>query len=282
MNFFQFFSSLELGLVFSLVAIGVFLSFRVINFADLTVDGSFTLGAAVMATLLLKEYSLLFAFITATTSGMLAGAVTGILNTRFKIMEILASILTMSALYSINMRIMGRPNLSLMSLDLPENYGFLIVAGTTSLISMIIILFLKTQIGLAMRSTGQNPQLSSSCGVNTGVMRILALSISNGLIALSGALFTITQSFADISMGVGTIIIGLASVIIGEAIFSNKSTHISLIAVVIGAIIYRLLVTLALNAEFLELAPSDLNLISTGLVIIVMIAPTYCSKWFKR
>lgn len=282
MNLFQIIGCLELGLIYSLVAVAVFLTFRIINFADLTVDGSFPLGATVMAVTLCNDINILFSMIISYLAGMLAGAVTGYLNIRYKIMEILSGILTMTALYSINLRIMGAPNISLMDLDLSDEYRITIIIATVLIAAILMILLLKTQIGLALRSLGQNPQLAASCGVKTGWMTILALSISNGLVALSGALFVIAQGFADISMGMGTIIIGLASVIIGEKLTSSRSTSVLIISVILGAILYRLLITIALNLEFLNLEPSDLNLISTILVAGVMIAPIYYNKWTKR
>ena len=278
MNFIQIIGSLELGLVYSLVAVAVYLSFRIINFADLTVDGSFPLGAAVMATLISRDINIFIAMFAAALMGMFAGALTGYLNVRYKIMEILAGILTMSALYSINLRIMGRPNISLMQLDLSTQQQFLIIVMTIVIVAILIMLFLKTQLGLALRSMGQNPKLANSCGINTGKMTILALSISNGLVALSGALFVVMQGFADISMGTGTIIIGLASVIIGEKLTSSRSTSILVLSVITGAILYRLTIALALNLELLNLEASDLNLISTILVASVMIAPVYYKK----
>ena len=282
MNFLQLMGSLELGLIYSLVAIAVFLTFRIINFADLTVDGSFPLGAAVMAITLSKDVNIILAMLMSLLAGMVAGAITGYLNIRYKIMEILAGILTMTALYSINLRIMGAPNIALMDLDLSNEYRTTIIISTILVVSILVILLLKTQMGLALRSLGQNPQLSASCGVNTGGMTILALSISNGLVALSGALFVVAQGFADISMGMGAIIIGLASVIIGEKLTSSRSTSVLIISVILGAILYRLLIAIALNLEFINLEPSDLNLISTMLVAGVMIAPIYYNKWVNK
>ena len=281
MNFIQIIGSLELGLIYSVVAVAVFLTFRIINFADLTVDGSFPLGAAVMAILLSNNTNIFAAIFISFIAGMIAGAITGYLNIRYKIMEILAGILTMTALYSINLRIMGRPNISLMNLDLSDEYRFAIIIGTILIAAILVMLLLKTEIGLALRSLGQNPQLTASCGVNIGRMTILALAISNGLVALSGGLFVIMQGFSDISMGLGTVVIGLASVIIGEKLTSSRSTSVLILSVIIGAVLYRLLITLALNLEFLNLEASDLNLISTLLVAGVMIAPIYYNKWTK-
>ncbi len=282
MNLLQLTSSLELGIIYGLVAIAVFLTFRIINFADLTVDGSFPLGAAVMATLLSNDVNIAIAIIASFIAGLIAGIVTGYLNVRYKIMELLAGILVMTALYSINLRVMGKPNIALMNLDMSDEHRFIIIGITIFIVAILIMLFLKTQVGLALRSLGQNPQLASSCGIDTGAMTILALSLSNGLVALSGALFVLMQGFADISMGMGTIIIGLASVIIGEKLTSSRSTSILILAVMIGAILYRLLITMALNLEILSLAPSDLNLISSMLVAGIMIAPIYYKKWAKK
>jgi putative ABC transport system permease protein len=282
MNLVQIIGSIELGLIYSVVAIAIFLTFRIINFADLTVDGSFPLGAAVMATMLLHDNNIILCIVTAFFAGTLSGIVTGYLNIKYKIMEILAGILTMTALYSINLRIMGRPNISLMHLDFSHSSRFAIILSTVIITAGLIALLLRTQIGLALRALGQNPQLSASCGVNIGKTTILALALSNGLVALAGALFVIMQGFADVSMGMGTVVIGLASVIIGEKLTSSRSTSALVISVAIGAILYRLLITLALNLEFLNLEASDLNLISTILVAGVMIAPIYYNKWLKK
>ena len=282
MNLLQLNSSLELGIIYGLVAIAVFLTFRIINFADLTVDGSFPLGAAVMATLLSKDCNIAIALIISFIAGLIAGIATGYINVRYKIMELLSGILVMTALYSINLRIMGKPNIALMNLDMSDENRFIIITATIFIVAILMMIFLKTQIGLALRSVGQNPQLASSCGVDTGAMTILALGLSNSLVALSGALFVLMQGFADISMGMGTIIIGLASVIIGEKLTSNRSTSILVLSVMIGAILYRLLITIALNLEILNLEPSDLNLISSILVAGIMIAPVYYKKWSKK
>ena len=169
-----------------------------------------------------------------------------------------------------------------MDMDLTDEYRLMVILGTIFVVTCLIMFLLKTQIGLALRSVGENPKLSSSCGINTGRMTILALALSNGLVALGGALFVVMQGFADISMGIGTVIIGLASVIIGEKLTSSRSTSVLILSVIIGAILYRLLITCALNLEVLNLEASDLNLISTTLVVIIMIAPTYYNKWIKR
>jgi putative tryptophan/tyrosine transport system permease protein len=282
MNYLQIINSLELGLIYGIVSIAVFLTFRIINFADLTVDGAFPLGAAVVALLLEKGVGLPLAMGTSFLAGSIAGAITGYLNVRYKIMEILAGILVATALYSINMRIMGRPNIALMSLDFSDKEKFITIAVTALIIATLVIVFLKTKIGLSFRALGQSPQFTSSCGVNSGNMTILALSLSNALVSLAGGLFVVMQGFADISMGAGTIIIGLASVIIGEKLVSGRSVSILVLAMLLGSILYRVLITIALNLEVLNLEPSDLNLISTILVVTVMIAPMFYKKMAKK
>ncbi|KKB96236.1 Branched-chain amino acid transport system / permease component [Candidatus Arcanobacter lacustris] len=274
MNFMQLVNGLELGALYSLVAIAVYISFRVINFADLTVDGSFPLGGAVLSILVINDVNYIIALLASVASGMVAGFVTAYLNVRHKIFDILAGILTMTALYSINLRIMGRPNIALMDDILPADVSLLIVPVIALSVAILVILFLKTQIGLALISVGQNPVLAESCGIDTSGMKILALAISNGLVALAGGLFVLKQGFADISIGTGTIIIGLASVIIGTKLLSSKSISLTIIGIFIGSIIYRLFVALALNIDFIGLEPSDLNLISSLLVAFTMIFPT--------
>jgi putative ABC transport system permease protein len=278
MNFSQLISSLELGILYSLVAIAVYLTFRVTNFADLTADGSFPLGAAVFSVLIINHYHYVLALFAAACAGIIAGFVTGILNVRYRIIDILAGILTMTALYSINLRIMGQPNIALTNDFLPQNVGLVIIP----VIAILIVLFLKTEIGLGLIAVGQNPALAESNGINIGRMKILALGLGNGLIALAGGLFALMQGFADISMGTGTIIIGLASVIIGEKLIAAKSIALTILGVILGSVCYRLFVTIALNVDFLKLEPSDLNLVSSLLVALTMIIPRFAIKAKKQ
>ena len=274
----QLINGLELGLLYSLVAMAVYLTFRVINFADLTVDGSFPLGAAVMAVLLSKGWHVAPALAAAFASGMAAGAFTGYLNVHYKIMEILAGILVMTALYSINLRVMGRPNIALMDLDLSINFVRSTMLATVACVMIGLVWFLHTELGLAVRAIGQNPLLASSLGINVGRMKILGLSLSNGLVALSGGLFAMMQGFADIGIGTGTIIVGLASVIIGEKLLNSRSITLAVIACLCGSIAYRLTITFALNLDVLRLEPSDLNLVSSGLVTLALALPLYYKK----
>lgn len=266
---------IELGLIYSLVAIAVYLSFRVVNFADLTVDGSFPLGAAVTAVLLTSGMNPIAATFLAVLAGMMAGAVTGGLSVYLRMLGLLASILTMSALYSINLRVMGRPNMAL--LDVPtlfSHYSSLAVIGVVVVIVVLgLTRFLTSNFGLALRAVGQNPKMSRAYGVNLGKMTILTLGLSNGLVALAGALFAQSQGFADVSFGTGTIITGLASLMIGESLCGKRRVFLELIGCVLGAILYRGAIAFALNSQDLGLLPSDLNLVTAGLVILALGLP---------
>lgn len=284
MNSIQFFGALELGLLYSLVALGVYLSFRAINFPDLTVDGSFPLGAAVCAALIVKGVNPILATGVAVLAGSLAGFVTGYLSVRWKILGLLAGILTMTALYSINLRIMGRPNIALLT----ESTLFTLFSGSRIILPLIFLLisivvlllfgFLVSQFGLALRSTGINPRVSPAYGINVGRMTLVGLCISNGLVALAGALFAQAHGFADISLGTGTLITGLASVIIGESLLHKHHMLIVLISCVLGSVLYRIVIAFALNAQITGLQASDLNLITSALVVIAMLFPQIRQK----
>lgn len=242
MNTIQILGALELGLIYGLVAIGVYLTFRILDFPDLTVDGSFPLGAAVSAALLLKGAHPLLATGMAVLAGGLAGLITGFLHVRFKILGLLAGILTMTALYSINLRIMGSPNLALLNeVTLFDNRHIIgCMAWICALIGGGTVYFLSTHAGLGLRATGINPKVSKAYGVQVGGMVLLGLAISNGITALAGALFAQSQGFADISMGAGTVIVGLASVIIGETILNTRRLSLAILSCLIGSIVYRL------------------------------------------
>lgn len=284
MSIYSLWGALELGLIFSLVALGVLISFRILRFPDLTVDGTFPLGGAVAAVLISSGNDPFVATIVATVVGAGAGMVTGWLNVRLKIMDLLASILMMTALYSINLRIMGRPNIPLIME--PTVFSVLIPDGWSDYIARPLILvlvvimakllldwFFTTQKGLAMRATGSNARMARSQGVATGSMVLLGMAISNGLVALAGALFAQSQGGADISMGIGTIVIGLAAVIVGESILPSRRLFYATLAVIIGAILYRFFIALALNADFIGLKAQDLNLVTAVLVTIALVIP---------
>ena len=279
MNSIQFLGALELGLLYGLVTLGVYITSRAINFPDLTVDGTFPLGAAVAASLIVQGTDPILATLAATIAGALAGVVTGYLHVKWKILGLLAGILTMTALYSINLRIMGKPNIAL--LTEPTIFGYWVGNHTTlwtifGIVLITVLLlnrFLISHFGLALRAIGINPKVSSSYGINVGKMIIIGLAISNGFVALAGALFAEAHGFADISMGTGTLIAGLASVIIGETLFGNNKTWVVLFSCILGSILYRLAIALALNTQIAGIQASDLNLITAILVVFAMLVP---------
>jgi len=284
MSWFSLFGALEIGLIFSLVGLGVFISFRLLRFPDLTVDGSFPLGGAVCAILIAYEVNPWFSTLAATFAGAAAGLLTGWLNVRLKIMDLLASILVMIALYSINLRIMGGPNVPL--INEPTLFSLLQIEGIAEhimrplLLLVIVILakclldaFFATERGLAIRATGSNARMARAQGVNTNGMILLGMAISNALVALAGALFAQTQGGSDISMGVGTIVVGLAAVIVGESILPARRMIWLTLAVILGAILYRFFVALALNSDFIGLKAQDLNLVTAVLVTVALVIP---------
>jgi len=288
-----FLGAIETGLLFGLVALGVFLSFRILNFPDLTVDGSLPLGAAVAATMIVAGIDPYFATFAAMIAGAMAGVVTGWLNVRLKILHLLASILTMIALYSINLRIMGRPNVPLLGertvftpieemFDLPYYWTNLMVLALVVVVAKVLIdRFLYSEIGLAMRATGANPRMARAQGIRTDLIILLGVGLSNSLVALAGALFAQVQGTADISMGVGVIVVGLAAVILGEAVMSTRIIVLATLACIAGSIAYRLAVGLALNADFLGLQAQDLKLITAVLVAAAMTLPGMRKRLFR-
>lgn len=284
MNLIAFLGAVEIGLVFGLVGLGVFLSFRVLNFPDLTVDGSFPLGAAVAASLIVSGVDPYLATVIAIACGCFAGLVTAFLNIRFGILHLLASILTMTALYSINLRIMGRPNVAIISeptvltpfedLGLAMVYVKPLLAGVIAIAAVVFVArFLLSEYGLAMRATGANPRMARAQGVETQQATYIGMAMSNGLVALAGALFAQMNGFADVTLGTGTIVVGLAAVIVGEALFGTRSVLIWAIGCVAGSVIYRLAIALALNSDALGLQASDLNLVTAILVTVALILP---------
>ncbi len=304
------FGSVEQGIIYAIMALGVYLSFRVLDFPDLTVDGSFVTGAAVAATMIFFGYHPVVATALSLLVGFIAGGLTGLLHTKGKINPLLSGILMMIALYSINLRIMGltsdtsigRPNIPLLNAEtvftkfqsfwgglgidstlnqllgkfgvqhLPPTWGTLILmAIVTIAIKLLADWFLQTEVGLAIRATGDNQRMIRSFSANTDSLVIVGLGISNALVAFSGALIAQYAKFSDIGMGIGMIIIGLASVIIGEAIFGTKTIMRTTLAVVCGAIIYRIILGLALRVEVLD--TGDMKLITAIIVIFALIMP---------
>jgi putative ABC transport system permease protein len=277
------------------MVIGVYLTFRILDFPDLTVDGSLPLGAAISAVAITSGINPFLSLFFALAGGFIAGMVTAFLNTKFKILHLLASILTMIALYSINIRIMSGPNVALLGVDtvfdsvtrlgVPSHYaGLIIFGGFALLVLFFIIWFLSTELGQAVLATGDNPQMIRSLGVNTGTIIILGVGLSNGLVALSGALVAQNQGAADVGMGIGTIVAGLASVIIGETVFGCRTMGRAFTAALLGSIVYRLAIALALGLEFgtFRFNPSDLNLITALLVIGALITPNLKKRLIQR
>ncbi len=299
--------SLTIGLILSLLALGVYLSFRIFDFPDITADGSITLGAATAAILLVHNVHPLAATLAGALLGCAAGTVTGLLHTRFKIHGLLSGILVMTALYSINLHIMGRSNLPLLSettlASLAEAAGQRLLKGAASFhllgwevaiqdaaalaamtavivaAGMLLYLFLRTNLGTAMRATGDNAQMIRALGVNTGRMIVVGLALSNGLIALAGALLAQYQGFADVQMGIGMIVWGLASVIIGEALVKTRGLGLTLAGVVMGSVLFRLLVAIALRWG---LNPNDLKLITAVFVFAALVLPGLLARLRRR
>jgi len=276
--------AVELGLLYAVMALGVYITFRILEFPDLTVDGSFTTGGAIAALMITTGWSPWLATAAAFFGGLAAGFLTGLLHTKGKINGLLSGILMMIALYSINMRILGKPNVSLsrskvdsVFTALESDLAFLPLMiwliAFALIVKLVLDWFFKTDLGLALRATGDNLRMIQSFGANTDRMKMIGVSLSNGLVAVSGALIAQYQGFADISMGVGMIVIGLASVIIGEAIFGARTVVQATLAVVLGAVIYRIVYALALRVDFLE--ASDMKLITAVIVIIALVVPTF-------
>lgn len=281
-------STVSQGLLWAIMALGVFLTFRVLDIADLSVEGTFPLGAAVAATLIDAGHSVWFAMLIALIAGCIGGTVTALLTTKLKIPALLSGILTMIGLYSVNLMIMGKANVPLLRVEtvftLTENlFGVSSVVATlivglvaTVIVGAIMYWFFGTVLGTAIRATGCNPQMARAQGINTNVMVILGLLISNGLVALSGALVAQSNGFADVGMGTGTIVIGLASVIIGEVLFGTRSFKNWLISVVLGSVVYRAVIAIVLE---LGMPPNDLKLFTAVLVAIALSLPLIKNKF---
>jgi len=269
--------SLEQGLAYALVALGIVVSFRILAFPDLTVDGSFVLGGAVVARMIVLGYHPLVGVLLSVLLGFTAGCATGLLNTRLKINSLLAGILIMTILYSVNLRVMGRSNTPLLNyttlftpLEQTEMRWLFVVLFFAVIVfgsKFLTDLFLHTQVGLAMRATGDNEQMIRTLGVNTDRITILGLGISNGFVALSGALVAQHQGFADIGMGIGMIVAGLAAIIIGETLLRAKTVTMNTFAAIVGSFIYRLTITIGL---WLGLAPTDLKMATGAMVILAL------------
>lgn len=295
MSMIAFFGALESGLIYALMALGVLISFRILDFPDLTADGSFPLGGAVAALAIVSGVNPWVACFLGMFAGAVVGMITAFLNVKLGILHLLSGILVMTALYSVNLRIMGAPNLSLLGEPtiftpfVEGGNGFwvrVLVAGVVVVVIKIVLdWFFGTETGLAMRATGSNFKMAQAQGINTSWMIVLGMAISNGLIALSGALFVQTQGGADVSIGIGTIVIGLAAVIIGENVLTAKRMFWITLSVVIGAVLYKLFIQIALSSQTLRhigFGPQDLNLVTALLVVIVLMLPKFRARTMAK
>ena len=288
--FYTYLGAIDLGLIWGFLALGVYITFRLLDIADLTVDGSFATGGAVCAVCVLNGIHPLLAIIAAILSGFVAGAITGLLHTKCKIPAILAGILTQIGLYSINLRIMGgRANLPLttantlftdlsMALDINKYYIALIISLLFVIVFIALLYwFFGTEMGSSIRATGNNEQMARSLGINTDTMKLLGLMISNGLVGLSGGLYALYGQATDVRIGTGAIVIALASIVIGEVIFSGKKGGFALrlASIIVGSIIYRIIVAVVLQ---MGLNNDDLKVLTAILVGIALTIPMMMSK----
>jgi putative ABC transport system permease protein len=299
--------ALTIGAILSLLALGVFVSFRVFDFPDITADGSVTLGAAVTATLLVQGVDPFVATLAGCAGGAMAGTATGLIHTRFGINKLLSGILMMTALYSVNLHIMGRSNVPLLSgvslATMAEDIGRAAVSGSSTMgllgwevqtrdlsiligataaaavVGTLLYVFFRTNLGTAMQAAGENPQMIRALGVNVENMVVLGLMLSNGLVALAGALLAQYQGFADVQMGIGMVVWGLASVIIGEALVGTRHIGFVITGAVMGSILFRLLVALALRGG---LDPNDLKLVTALFVFLALVAPKLAARVTDR
>lgn len=271
--------AIELGMIFSMMSLGVLISFRILNIPDLTIDGSFTTGCAVSVLCVQAGHPFL-GLPAAFLAGGAAGAVTGFLQTKGRVQPLLAGILTMTALYSVNLRIMsGQPNISIFGIDtvftpfkeMLSSYGKLALLGLLLILSALALYwFLKTQIGMSLRATGDNEAMVRTSSIDADKMKLLGLLLANAFVAMAGGIFAQYQSFADISSGTGMMVVGLAGIIVGEAFFRRQTLLFSFLAVIFGAMLYRLILTVALQ---LGIQANDLNLFSAALVALAISLP---------
>ena len=298
--------ALTIGLILSLLALGVFISFRIFDFPDITADGSITLGAAVTAVLILAGVHPLAALAAAFAAGAAAGTTTGVLHTRFNINGLLSGILVMTALYSVNLRIMGKSNVPLLSertlvttvesaalwalrtstvpvlgweVSARDAAVLALAFAVAVTVSVALYLFFRTNLGTAMQAAGDNPQMIRALGVNVDNMIVLGLALSNGLIAFSGGLLAQYQGFADVQMGIGMVVWGLASIIIGEALVGVRALGFLITGAVMGSVLFRLIVALALRGG---LDPNDLKLVTAGFVFLALVLPSFLRRIRRR
>lgn len=285
-------SGATLGVIWGIMALGLYLTYRVLNYADLTVDGSLALGGAISAVYIIAGVQPIVAILLATIGGMIAGLITGFLHTKLGIPDLLAGILTQFGLYSINLRIMGKPNIGLLNvttiftqvkaLGVPSKWAGLIVGLLFAILLIILIYcFFGTEIGCALRATGNNPDMVKAMGANTKAYVVLGLSVGNGLVAMAGAILVQYQGYADVTMGTGTIVIGLAAIMIGEVLFSKRTYFHRLAGVIIGSVVYRIIIAFVLKISLTSSAggskqiitSDDMKLITAIIVVIALVSP---------
>ena len=298
--------ALTMGLILSLLGLGIYISYRIFGIADITVDGSITLGAAICAVLIVKGTHPLLATLAAFAGGLAAGTVTGILQAKFKINALLSGILVMTGLYSVNLHVMGKSNVPLLSgenfttwaerlghawfgkpevnllgwlVNTRDFLTLLVALGLTVIVCLVLYWFFRTELGTAMRASGDNPQMIRALGVNVESYRIMGLALSNGLVGLSGALLAQYQGFADAQMGIGMIVWGLASVIIGESLVGSRSLGLAIYGAVAGSVLFRLLVAIALRWG---LNPNDLKLVTALFVFAALVLPQLLQRRATR
>lgn len=283
-------STIGQGLLWGILALGLYLSFRILNFPDMTVEGTFPFGAAICVAALVRGVNPLLATFLAFLGGMLTGLVTGLLYTKGRIPILLAGILTMTGVYSVNLRILGKANVGLLNQatllnskfleKLPNNFPTIVIGLIFAILTIILLaLFLNTDLGQAFIATGDNEKMARSLGINTDNMKILGLMLSNGLIGLAGGLLAQNGGYADVNMGIGTMVIGLAAIIIGEVVYGNLSLTARLVAVVVGSILYRLVLLLVLQLGF---STNDFKLISAIILAVCLMLPLFQKKFNIR
>ena len=287
-------SSLTQGSVWAVMALGVYITFRLLDIPDLSAEGVFPLGGAIAAVAITNGWHPALATLVAFVGGALAGALAGWIHTKLKIPPLITGILMLTGLYSINLHIMdSRPNIALLgqdtiysllqnNLSVSKNGSVILVAGLILLLVLVLLItFLHTEVGLALRATGDNDRMSQANGINISAMKTLGYMLSNGLIALSGAMVAQKDGFADISMGIGTIVIGLASIVLVEVILPNKRIGFRLVSIILGSFLYRLIIDTILNQPFLDIKPTDLRLFSAILLGFVLYFPELQKKFAK-
>lgn len=279
-------SAFSQGTIWAVMGLGIYITFRILNAPDMTTEGSFVLGGAIGAQMLYFNIDPFATLLISFLAGMAAGAITGFLVTRLKINPLLAGIITMTGIYSINLKIMGKANMSLSTvttlknaiagLSLPRNVDTIVI-GLIVVAAIIFLLtyFFKTEMGQALIATGDNMQMAKSLGIETSEMTMLGYMLANGLIAVSGYIVSTDNGYADIQMGVGTVVIGLASIIIGEVLFRNVKLGVRFITILVGSIIYRLLLTIVLMMNF---EANDFRLFSAIIVALCLAVPTIQNK----